>query len=142
MNLDRIEPLAKLGIEKVNRDAECAEFAIPLAGNRNDKGTLFAGSQYSALVLAGWYHTSAWAEEQGLPDQVAIKDAQVSYPKPATSDLRVVARFDQAPDQRPSGHWRACVTVEALDRAGEVVARLKGDYRVLVGATGSDGHPA
>ena len=133
MNLDAIEPLAKLGIECVTRDAERAEFFIPLIGNRNDKGTLFAGSQYSALVLAGWYHASQWAVAHELPDKVAIKDCQVSYPKPALSDLRVVARFEVEPDRRPSGHWRAMVRVEAFDDSDDVVARLTGDYRILAG---------
>ena len=27
---------------------------IPMAGNGNDKGTMFAGAAYSALVVAGW----------------------------------------------------------------------------------------
>jgi len=133
MNLDAIEPFAKLDIQLVSRDADDAEFFIPLVGNRNDKGTLFAGSQYSALVLAGWYHASQWAVEHGLPEKVAIKDGQVSYPKPALSDVRVVARFEQEPDRRPSGHWRAMVRVEAFDDSDEVVARLTGDYRVLAG---------
>lgn len=132
MKLDRIEPLAKLGIEWVDTDADRSRFRIPLAGNRNDKGTLFAGSQYSALVAAGWYHTSHWAQLNRLSDPVAIKDSRVVYAKPAETDLTVEARFDGTPDQRASGHWRARVIVEAIDDAGDVVARLDADYRVLV----------
>jgi len=132
MKLDQIEPLAALGIDLVASDANQSRFYIPLNGNRNDKGTLFAGSQYSALVLAGWYHSGAWAEQHQLGDTVAIRDCQVRYPKPATSDLSVVAQFEAEPDQRPSGHWRARVKVEARDTAGELVAELIGDYRIIV----------
>lgn len=132
MNLERIEPLEKLGIELVTSDEEATRFRLPLIGNRNDKGTLFAGSQYSAMVLAGWYHTSQWANEHKVSDKVAIKDCQVSYPKPADTDLVVEARFEEAPDQRLSGHWRARVVVEAKDDVGDVVGKLVGDYRVLV----------
>lgn len=131
MKLDQIEPLAALGIELVASAAEQTQFRIPLIGNRNDKGTLFAGSQYSALVLAGWYHSGVWAEQHQLGDTVAIRDCQVRYPKPATSDLSVIARFEAEPDQRPSGHWRARVRVEARDQSGELVAELLGDYRIL-----------
>ncbi|PTY36969.1 hypothetical protein BGP77_06700 [Saccharospirillum sp. MSK14-1] len=132
MKLEQIEPLTALGIELVASETDRTEFRIPLAGNRNDKGTLFAGSQYSALVLSGWYHSGTWAEQHELGDTVAIRDCQVRYPKPATSDLTVTARFDAEPDQRPSGHWRAPVRVEARDADGELVAELIGDYRILV----------
>jgi thioesterase domain-containing protein len=135
INLDTIEPLAKLGIEWVSGDATQTCFRIPLQGNRNDKGTLFAGSQYTALVVTGWYHTCNWATQKGLSEQVAIKDSRISYPKAARSDLSVQARFLEPPDLRPSGHWRAKVEVEAFDGAGDVVARLTGDYRVLMPAS-------
>jgi hypothetical protein len=134
INLDSIEPLAKLGIEWVSEDATQTCFRIPLHGNRNDKGTLFAGSQYTALVITGWYHTANWAVREGLSEQVAIRDSRVSYPKAAISDLTVQARFVEPPDLRPSGHWRAQIEVEACDDAGDVVARLTGDYRVLMPA--------
>lgn len=133
MKLDRIEPLAALGIELIESTADETRFRIPLAGNRNDKGSLFAGSQYSALVLTGWYHSGHWAEQHGLGDTVAIRDGQVRYPKPALSDLIVIARFTAEPDQRPSGHWRALVQVQALDEDQALVAELNADYRILAG---------
>ena len=132
MQLDNIEPLAKLGIDWVGSDDNGTRFRIPLHGNRNDKGTVFAGSQYAALVIAGWYHTARWAGLNGLPEQVAIKDSQVRYPKAARSDLDVQAQFTASPEVRPSGHWRALVEVTARDAEGDVVAVLTGDYRVLL----------
>lgn len=132
--LNQIEPLAKLGIEWVSSDDSGTRFRIPLLGNRNDKGTVFAGSQYTALVVTGWYHTARWAGLQGLPEQVAIKDSQVRYPKAAYSDLDIHAHFTAPPDVRPSGHWRALVEVTARDADGDVVAVLTGDYRVLIPA--------
>ncbi|MFT5008495.1 MAG: thioesterase domain-containing protein [Granulosicoccus sp.] len=131
MNLGAIEPLAHLGIELVHCNAAEAVFSLPLDGNRNDKATVFAGSQYSVLVLAGWYLTSAWAAEQQLGDKVAIKDSQVQYPKAALTDLRIVARFISPPECRPSGHWRALLSVEARDAQGELVSQFTGDYRIL-----------
>lgn len=132
MKLDRIEPLAALGIELLESNADETRFRIPLIGNRNDKGTLFAGSQYAALVLAGWYHSGSWGERQGLGDTVAIRDCQVRYPKPALGDLSVTARFEAEPDRRPSGHWRAQVRVEARDENDVLVSELIGDYRLLI----------
>lgn len=134
MKLERIEPLAALGIEPLaSPNPDETRFRIPLAGNRNDKGSLFAGSQYSALVLAGWYHTANWSLAAGLGETVAIRDCQVRYPQPALTDLVVSARFTAEPDPRPSGHWRARVIAEARDAEGSLVGELTGDYRVLVG---------
>ncbi|WP_108124664.1 YiiD C-terminal domain-containing protein [Saccharospirillum mangrovi] len=133
MKLDRIEPLAALGIELLESTATETRFRIPLVGNRNDKGSLFAGSQYAALVLTGWYHSGAWAEQHGLGDTVAIRDGQVRYPKPALSDVIATARFTAEPDLRPSGHWRALVQVQAHDTQQQRVAELNADYRILVG---------
>ena len=131
MKLDKIEPLVKLGIKLQRCDDQQAVFSLPLIGNRNDKATMFAGSQYSALVVAGWYLVGYWAELNGLGDRVAIKDGQVSYPKAAESDLTVCARFEQPPEIRPSGHWRVLVSVEASDAEGELVSRFTADYRIL-----------
>jgi thioesterase domain-containing protein len=130
---ERIEPLASLGIEWLDSSDEATRCRIPLAGNRNDKGTFFAGSQYSALVLAGWYHAALWARAQGLGDKVAIKEGSVRYPKAAMTDLTVTARFQQPPDLRPSGHWRARVESVAVDATGDLAAVLISDYRILSG---------
>ncbi|WP_320824223.1 YiiD C-terminal domain-containing protein [Reinekea sp.] len=131
MNLQAIEPLKPLGIKLLHCTETEAVFSLPLVGNRNDKATVFAGSQYSVLVLAGWYLTSTWSTGQQLGSKVAIKDSQVQYPKAAWSDLRIVARFVSPPDRRPSGHWRALLSVEARDELGELVSQFSGDYRIL-----------
>jgi len=131
LNINAIEPLKALGIELVQYEKGRALFKVPLIGNRNDKGTLFAGSQYSALVLSGWYLTSNWASENDLGEKVAVKDSNANYPKAALSDLLVEAVFDTEPDKRPSGHWRAKVTVTAKDVAGDIVSKLSADYRIL-----------
>ena len=131
MNLQAIEPLKHLGIELVQCTDNEAVFSLPLVGNRNDKATVFAGSQYSVLVLAGWYLTSTWSNAQNLGSKVAIKDSHILYPKAAWSDLRIVAGFISPPDLRPSGHWRALLSVEARDQLGELVSQFTGDYRIL-----------
>ncbi len=131
IELDKIEPLKALGIEFVRSDDEGAEFVIPLVGNRNDKGTLFAGSQYSALVLCGWYLASEYTDKHHAGFKVAIKNSDVSFPLPATSDLRVIAQFVQAPDERPNGNIRMLVNVRAIDSDGQTVSSISGDYRAF-----------
>ena len=43
-----------MGLRVVAANAQGVTVQIPIEPNRNDKGTLFAGSSYSGLVLAGW----------------------------------------------------------------------------------------
>ncbi|MFQ3231679.1 YiiD C-terminal domain-containing protein [Reinekea sp.] len=131
MNLEAIEPLSALGIELVSCNSGQAVFSIPLHGNRNDKGTFFAGSQYSAVVLSGWYLCSHWAGLNDLGEKVAIKSGEVAYPKAALGDLTVTAAFKALPEKRPSGHWRAMVEINAVDELGETVCKFIGDYRIL-----------
>ncbi len=131
LNLDAIEPLQALGIQLLTATDTEVQFRVPAQGNFNDKGTVFAGSQYSGLVIAGWYLASHWAQSQQQGEKVAIKDCQVSYPAAAMSDLTVTARFIERPDRRPSGHWRAQIRVEARDETNQVTATLIGDYRIL-----------
>ena len=57
-----IEPYVSLGLEALEIGEECTRIAVPLAGNRNDKGTMFAGSIGAAMMLAGWRMCVAWAE--------------------------------------------------------------------------------
>jgi thioesterase domain-containing protein len=131
LNLETIEPLESLGIRLIECTSDTATFEVPMRGNQNDKGTLFAGSQYSGLVICGWYLVSHWAQEQNIGTKVAIKDCQVSYPNAAYSGVKTVATFSKRPDKRPSGHWRALVQVTATDEEGQITAVMNGDYRVL-----------
>lgn len=131
MNLDAIEPLKSLGIELIKCSEDTASFSVPIQGNQNDKGTLFAGSQYSGLVICGWYLASHWAQSQGLGSKVAIKSCNVTYPNAATTSIKTIATFTNTPDKRPSGHWRAMITVVGVDENGLETSKLTGDYRVL-----------
>ena len=49
-----IPAVGALRLEVVYADSSRVAVRIPADGNGNDKGTLFAGSLYSGLVLAGW----------------------------------------------------------------------------------------
>ena len=131
MNLDAIEPLTSLGIQLISVKDDQVCFVVPVDGNKNDKGTVFAGSQYSGLVICGWYLASQWAHKQGLGEKVAIKDCHVRYPLPAITDITVTASFLETPDIRPSGHYRALIHVEGKNTQGSITSVLRGDYRII-----------
>ncbi|NLC70178.1 MAG: DUF4442 domain-containing protein [Desulfuromonadaceae bacterium] len=127
--LQRIDAVSALGIVLVSLTAEEAVVAIPVEGNRNDKNTFFAGSLYSAMVLAGWCLTmKLCAGLQGSWEAV-IKDCRISFTRPAGSDCRAVARLERAPEERGEGRLAVFVTVEAIDARNRRCALFHGEYR-------------
>ena len=128
--LKRIEPYAVLGLRLEALAADEAVILLPLAGNRNDKGTCFAGSLYSALVLAGWCLTmKACADLGDGPWEAVVKGSQVSFLRPVASDCRAVARLDRTPEPKGEGRWKVAVTVAAFDAENRLCAEFHGDYR-------------
>lgn len=78
--------------------------AAPLTPNHNDKGTGFAGSLYSAMVLTGWSFVTAGLKREGLDAQVAVTQADIRYIHPVTTDFRALCKLDD-PEL-----WRRFVT--------------------------------
>ena len=76
------------------------ELAIraPLTPNANDKGTGFAGSLYSAMVLAGWCYLLAKTRDEGIDAQVALLSAEVRYLKPVTDGFQAACKIPEAAD--------------------------------------------
>ena len=125
--------------DHMNLDIECVsenEFAIraPLAPNRNDKGTGFAGSLYSAMVLAGWCFVSTKLKADGLDAQVAVTSSHVDFLHPVTDDFSAVCRLSD-PDQwvhfvsklEKRRNYHISLSVDLIC-AGDVKATLTGQY--------------
>lgn len=129
--LDGIQPVESLGIELKENHLDRVVLRVPMQGNLNDKMTMFAGSQYSGLVLAGWRLASNWAADMGENLPVVIKSSNIDFYKPVTEALECVASLERKPKQGNSGNWKLKVRVEAKDSKGDVLAVLIGNYRVL-----------
>jgi len=132
---ERMPLTTALGVEIGALDGERLELLLPLAPNRNHKGTVFAGSLSALATLAGW--SALWlvlreAEEQA---HVVIQDARIHYKVPARGDVvaRVplptgAAREKWLAALRKKGRARLGLEVEVVDLAGEVVATFEGRY--------------
>lgn len=107
---------AAMGLSIVTSGDASVTMRIPLSGNANDKGTLFAGSSYSALVLAGWMLAMNHARTSGFANPwAAIVDAHVHYAKPMREDLVVTAVFAEPPNLVPGARNWAKIRVTAAD---------------------------
>ena len=80
---------------------------LPIEGNGNDKGTLFAGAAYSALVIAGWTLVMAKAKASGFhAPWAAIVDATCHYKKAIRTDVLATATFAEEPRLVPGArNW-------------------------------------
>lgn len=99
---------------------------IPMAGNGNDKGTMFAGASYSALVVAGWCLVMNRAFASGFKKPwAAIVDAHCHYAKPVVEDALATATFAEPPVLVPGARNWPKVKVQI----GEQIA-FEGVYAV------------
>lgn len=81
-------PLAgRIGLEITGYDGRSLVMAAPLAPNRNDKGTGFAGSIATLATLAGWALVTLWVEERLGPADVAVYRSEMDYRQPITGDF-------------------------------------------------------
>ncbi len=131
MHLDEIEPFRTLDFSLDAADAEHVVMSVPLDGNRNDKGTMFGGSVYSAMVLAGWTLCIKQGKAAGREGDIVIKDSSIAFLRPVTGRLSVTATAAGTPAQTRGGNLAFRVRVVADDEDGQRCAEFEGNYRLL-----------
>ena len=131
MELEKIEPWHSLGFIREEATARRVAITVPLHGNRNDKGTMFGGSVYSAMVLAGWKLCGEQAAEAGLFGDIVVRDSSVSFLRPVTGDLTAVALPLSPPRKTQRGNYAFDISVTASDSKGKRCAEFNGGYRLL-----------
>lgn len=134
MRLDQIEPFQALDFRLDGAGAERVDLSVPLAGNRNDKGTMFGGSVYSAMVLAGWLLCIELARAEGEDGDIVVKDSSIAFLRPVRGRLTVTATPRAAPTRTARGNLAFEVDVTARDPEGADCARFDGRYRLLASA--------
>lgn len=98
---DDTTPAASLGIRIRSYDGKVVVVNTPLDMNRNDKGTAFAGSIYSSLVLSGSALVSLLLQDRGLQAAAILVKSSTEYHAPVTdSTFQSCARLmmEDSPD--------------------------------------------
>ncbi len=125
---EQIPLLARMQIYPESVSDDQVVVRIPLEGNSNDKGTLFAGAAYSALVIAGWMLVMNCAEQSGFRRPwAAIVDAHCHYAKAIREEVCATAVFVETPILIPGEkNWPKvivsigdCVVFEGTYAVGE-----------------------
>lgn len=129
--LNKIALFQGLGITVVRDDEETVVLQMPLTGNTNDKGTMFAGSIYSLMVLAGWKLAMNSAQAAGSPGDVVISNASVKYLRPITQDCQAQAELTGSFYLNLYGNGCCDIRVTIMTHQGKLAADFTGEYRIL-----------
>ena len=126
--LRKIEPFSSLHMGFVDCTDDQMSLSIRLEGNLNDKGTMFAGSIYSVLVLTGWALMKHQCDQRDGDYDVVIKESETSYKRPVNSAGLATAILINEIETTTRGSLSARINVSLLNDSQKVCATLKGTY--------------
>ncbi|MFG0382176.1 YiiD C-terminal domain-containing protein [Pseudomonas sp. zbq_18] len=107
---------------------------MPLAGNQNHIGSMYAGALFTlAEIPGGALFLTSFDSQRFYP---LIKDMHLRFRRPATSDIRIqaclsnedVVRIQEEAEQHGKADYR--LELQLLDAAGEVVAESSALYQL------------
>lgn len=129
-----VPPMHGLGIRVVELQPGHVVGAAPLEGNANHLGTMYAGTLFGlAEMLGGALFVASFDVDRFYP---TVKDVQIRYRRPATSDVRAEANLEAGTLERlfaeaeEIGKAEFVLDATITDVAGEVVATTQGTYQV------------
>ena len=139
---NQIPVMYRLGIRIVDLREGVVVGAAPLAGNVNHLGTMYAGTLFGlAEVLGGGVFFANFDLHRFA---ATVKDVQIRYRRPATTDVRAQALLDTATIARIKREADTCgktefaLDAQLIDTAGAVVATSHGTYQIRAYATTSN----
>ncbi|MCG8564774.1 MAG: DUF4442 domain-containing protein [Desulfobacterales bacterium] len=142
MELRRIIDLVENDFAFLNRMGLRAEILepcrvklkLPLAGNENHMGTVWAGALFTLAELPGGVLIYTTFEDN--PFVPLVKEMNIKFLKPARTDVEIEMSMDSreaarlAREARETGHVDFTLEGEVKDTQGQVVAATTGYYRM------------
>ena len=131
---EKIEFVKRCGLKAEVLETGRVRLRMPLAGNQNHIGTLYAGAMFTlAEIPGGALFLTSFESQRFYP---LIKDMHLRFRRPATSDIRIeaclseedVARIQQEAEQHGKADYR--LELQLIDAAGEVVAESSALYQL------------
>lgn len=126
-------------IKRSNLKAEVLEpgfvrLCMPLAGNQNHIGSMYAGALFTLAELPGGaLFLTSFDVQRFYP---IVKEMNLRFRRPATGDIRVEARLKSAEIERlqreaeDQGKAEFTLELQLTNEAGEVVAESVGLYQL------------
>jgi len=133
--LHQMIPLAgRMGIEATALSSGHAEATVPIEGNGNHLGTMYAGVLFTvAEVLGGALALSSFDVTKFYP---VVKDMKITFRRPATEAVTAKASLtgeqvtELAAEAEANGKAQFILNAEVFDASGELVASTEGTYQL------------
>jgi thioesterase domain-containing protein len=129
-----IPVLEHMGLEVIEAAPGRAAARVPIEGNGNHVGTMYAGVLFSvAEMLGGALSLATFDAARFYP---IVKDLRIDFRRPATSSVTARTSLDQAEvdrvlgDAERDGKGQFVLRSELTDEEGTVVATTEGTYQV------------
>jgi thioesterase domain-containing protein len=124
----------RMGLETVETRKGYAKLKVPLEGNENHVGIMYAGALFTiAEVPGGALFYSLFDGAKYYP---IVKDMYIRFRRPATTDVTIEMTMSEAEAKRimdeadKNGKADYILEGEIKDQSGEVVALSKGTYQI------------
>lgn len=142
MPLELVRKLTEEQIAFVQRSGLKAEvlepgrvrLRMPLAGNQNHIGSMYAGALFTlAEIPGGALFLTSFDAQRFYP---IVKEMNLRFRRPATGDIRVEASLSEAQieqlQKQATEHGKAeyVLELQLTDDSGEVVAQSRGLYQL------------
>ncbi len=131
---EKIDFVRRSGLKAEELQLGFVRLRMPLAGNQNHIGTLYAGALFTlAEIPGGALFLTSFDVQRFYP---LIKEMNLRFRRPATSDISVEARLDVAEIERiqaeaeRNGKADYRLELQLRDTAGEVVAETSALYQL------------
>jgi acyl-coenzyme A thioesterase PaaI-like protein len=131
-----VEPIARTGIRVVAMRDLYAKMLMPLEGNVNHVGMMYAGSLFTlGEIIGGAIHTAAVDFTRLYP---IVKEVSIRYRRPALTDVTVEVELSAEEASRiqnealEKGKADFALDLELEDANGEVVSTVSGIWQSRV----------
>lgn len=124
----------RMGLKAEVLEPGFVRLRVPLAGNQNHIGSLYAGALFTlAEIPGGALFITSFDASRFYP---LVKEMNLRFRRPATGDIWVEARLSAEEIERlqaeaaTNGKAEYLLELELLDASGEVVAESRGLYQL------------
>lgn len=131
---EKIDFVKRSGLKAEQLEPGFVRLRMPLAGNQNHIGTLYAGALFTlAEIPGGALFLTSFDVQRFYP---LIKEMNLRFRRPATSDIHVEARLDAAEIERiqaeaeRAGKAEYRLDLQLIDTDGQVVAETSALYQL------------
>lgn len=131
---EKIDFVKRSGLKAERLEPGCVRLCMPLSGNQNHVGSLYAGALFTlAEMPGGALFLTSFDVQRFYP---LIKEMHLRFRRPATSDIRVeaslaseeIARIQTEAETTGKADYR--LELKLRDDSGEVVAETSALYQL------------